>query len=208
VSKPKTATTEQVAELINVSRHALDDLELGVLDRSKPHAGRGDLSIFDLMRRVAKGMRDGYPTQSSLRGSGGAGTVMDDEGKAMPPVSDPVGELVADRIGGTGQPDAWRAAARESIEALDQAAAHLVAAVCALAKVQPPKDPPAEPGCAVHAKHKMYEEVDKDGLCRKCYEWRRAMHCDPPALVLKTWADGKRLTSRIIERAMRGRKVA
>lgn len=183
-------------------RTHLDNLELGIITDPKTKE-RSDLTAPELIRRAQQPTRDGFPT--STRGDGsGPSSVLDDQGNPMPPVADPVGELVI-----TTSIDHVRVAAVNVVRYLQGAAGDLRAAVGALANAQPPplRDDPEleELWCTNHLQHHMFEPRMATGpkasneLCRWCYDFRGIHNFPPDKRLLELRAEGRRITPQQID---------
>lgn len=190
----------QLQELIDEARSALDVIELG-RERSVDKAAA--ISATQLIRRARGRTRDGY-RGSNLEG-GAPSSVLDDEGKPMPPVNDPTGELVA----GERQEDPIRKLARQVARGLDAAVVDLLSVVSALVQATPGKvTENVEPGCRNHQiRIDSFEPVYRDGRCRWCYDWWLAHGDDAPTEILEARARGERITTKFVEQVMRPRHV-
>jgi hypothetical protein len=132
-----------------------------------------------ILGRVGKArLRDGYPTRS-MGGDGGPASVLDDRGVPMPPLNDPVGELVV--AGPQAEPDD-RAAARTLLDGMLQARRQLQRAESVLIDVDD-EIKPAD-GCTSCSRFDVWSIVFRAARCRFCYDWRRSdPHLqDPPEL--------------------------
>lgn len=190
---------EQILSMIASGRDCLDALEHGiVIDRKRMK--RSDLNVTELMRRSRHGTRDGFPTSSGLRQSGGPATVLDEEDKPMPPLSDPVGELVVSEP----MADPVRRSASVVVRNLKGAVGQLNGAVSALAQALPP---PAfdEPACVVHARvldgqgRPTFVTVEEGRTrCGWCHDWWLANGEDPPPAVVRAHDEGRRMTTKLV----------
>lgn len=139
-------------------------------------ATRLRLSGPGLLARAKERTRDGYPT-ASMGGEGGPGSVLDDRGDPMPPLNDPVGELV---VAGP-MADPVRRDAATMLDGILQAHRQLQRAISPLVDVEellPPN------GCTSCSRFDVWSVIFRAGRCRFCYDWRRSdPHLqDPPEL--------------------------
>lgn len=206
---------EQLHGMIASARACLDDLELGIMiDRKRKK--RSDLNVIELMRRSRHGTRDGFPTSSGLRQAGGPATVLDDEGKPMPPRSDPVGELVITEP----WTDPVRRSAGVVVRNLKVAVGQLNGAVSALAQAIPPREIDFDPGCVVHARvsdtdpvtgkvrHRWMPVEEGRTRCSWCHDFRLAHGEDPPPSLVRAHDDGQRMNTKLIAEHMAYAKAA
>lgn len=130
-----------------------------------------------LLRRAKERTRDGYPT-SSMGGEGGPGSVLDDQGVPMPPLNDPVGELVVADV----MADPVRRSARDLLDGVLQAHRQLTRAVATVTDIDDDIHPPT--GCTSCARFDVWSIIFRAARCRFCYDWRRADPTlqDPPEL--------------------------
>lgn len=168
---------------------------------------------LELRQRLITDVADGYPTES-LGGGGGATNELDDDGTPIPQHSDPVGNLVANQ---DEKADPLIDAGRRAWSHVRNAMRELEAARSAFACTHPPidsSDLEHDRGLcwscrrAAHSNPNVYRESDINGhganepRCRNCYDWALAhAGTNPPQLVVETWADGRRLTTKIVELA-------
>jgi hypothetical protein len=194
--------SEGILNLIDELRAALDDLELGILDRdpdSPTHDLRGNFTVATLTELASRRGRIGYPTASM---SGGRrGSVKDDENVPMPPLSDPVGEAVV-----ADNDNTFRRPAADIRRYLTGARGDLAAAVSALSSATPKQRSEAElePRCRSCARLDVFEHVYRAGseLCRWCYDFNVLHRTEPPLELLDLHHRGARITSRMITDAL------
>ena len=86
----------QLRELLSELDSIRADIELGILDRSKPDGKRWSLSAFDLMARARLRTRDGFPA-SNGGGGGGASKKGGDYGGGVVPSLALAGDTNTDR---------------------------------------------------------------------------------------------------------------
>lgn len=203
---------DDILEMIEAAREALDDLEKGVLDRnpdSRTFGLRGDLTAVELLRRARRGTRDGYPTRSIGSGGGPSSDVFDDEETGqrvvLPPRSDPVADLVIARNDpDRAKADPIRRRAADLKRLVRGAVGNLTVAVGTLSKAEPPKAV-AEPACRVHAALGLWAAVHRGDRCRWCDDFFRAEGVDPPEDLLRARDEGKRITNRMVKEALKPR---
>lgn len=191
--KAKQAEDDQLDELFRVARVALDDLELGVFWPKDPKKGqRLPLTAAGLLRVSRLPERDGYPT-SSLGDGGGPASIVDENGDPMPPLNDPVGELVINP-----PKNLARMTARAVVGAVEAAVSELQRAVGHLLDATPPAPSNADPGCKSCATIGIWSPMHKAERCTWCYAWQREHRADPPEVILRAHHDGKRITTRMV----------
>lgn len=188
--------------LLTGARSALDDLELGVLDRDR--RTRGHLTAYDLAAQARKRTRDGFPTASNFRRIGGGGGATE---------ADPTYARAAESVDEPDR-DPLRHADHRVREALALASKLLDVAVLELVKAQPPLlNEGGEPGCVVHARivddlgtekrRRWVPRADKgDGRlhdrCGWCHRWWIAEGEDPPEALVRAHDDGRKLTTKLV----------
>lgn len=146
-------------------------------------------------------------------GKDGAG----EHAELIPQHTDPVGELAVRELTDPSVDD-LASARRSAYRHACNAARELEAGLSALAQTKPPAkaiDPQDRSVCWSCRRRGVVNELvyrDSDaggrGLveprCRACYDWALAHDgIDPPELVVHTWADGRRLTTKIVDEAYR-----
>jgi len=176
---------------------------------------------LELRQRLITDVADGYPTQS-LGGGGGATNELDDDGTPIPQHSDPVGNLVANQ---DEKADPLIEAGRRAWSHVRNAMRELEAARSIFASTHPPVDASdlehdrglcwscRRAGIKNTAIHRDSALTDRDTgeprganepRCRNCYDWALAhAGVNPPRLVVETWGDGRKLTTKIVDAAMR-----
>lgn len=186
-------TTEQCDEIIDVVKRI-----------------RGDLAtLYELDRRLA-GVEvfDGF--RSSVRPmEGSAGTVLDDDGFPMPPLSDPTGDGVVTVLDGTRR----RSSVREDVALLSACMAEVRGIVRqadgARGRAMAPDDggdrrkldPDA---CENHERHEQgFMPVHRSSRCRRCYDFWLAEGVDMPLPLLVAYGKGQRFTERMVADALR-----
>ncbi len=158
--------------------------------------GEADIDIpgfEELIRLAAAARRDGFPTQS-MRGSSRS-SVLDEDGFAVAPVSDPTGELASgDRI-----VDPIKEHLRSVMRGLTDAVGALRTARGALVKSsQYAEIGPGEPRCASCARLNEWGTVYRSERCRWCYEFWLRWKRDPPIDLLRArLKEGKRITTQM-----------
>lgn len=191
--KAHRAEDDQLEELLRVAREALDDLSDGVLwPKDGKNRDRLPMTAGGLLRVSRLPERDGYPT-SSLGDGTGPSSVLDDEGKPMPPVNDPVGELVM-----TPPKNLARMAARAVVRSVEAAVEELQRAVGVLLDATPAAPKNVEPGCKSCERVGVWMPVFRGERDKWCYDWQAAHKADPPIEVLRAHHDGKRITTRLV----------
>lgn len=187
---------EQVEQLLESIRSAASELEAGVpsLDRSTGKT----FDIYDLLER-ALADEPGFPPTSGHNGT--------DRRSNVPR---PVEHLAID-----GEPGSPADDFDIVLTQLEGAKMRVESAVRQLltARPKPAITRKGEPGCKSCSrlpKHwvPLYEHHEKDGLCRKCWEWWVASAAEiddrlvPPLGVVQAWRDGRKLTNKIIAEAL------
>lgn len=205
---------KQLGEMLDEARSLLHSIEHGVV--RDPKTGERGLNVYGLLDWAKAARGDGFP-RGATREGGGPGTVLDEENVPMPPLSDPVGELVV------AEDNSVRRSAADVRRGIRSAIDDLRMAVSALMKADKP--PPAivtDPGCrscwrrkvwmAVAKVTKRVRVVDDDGnvefveedvpLCRWCYDWNAAHKSDPPLEILQLHHEGRRITDRLVREVL------
>ena len=174
----------QLRDAITEVRGILDDLELGILDRSKPDGKRWSLTAFDLLARARVRSRDKLPVPDRGRRS----------------------------LGGHGDPTATQAAARvedndedlhhwrEFLMDLQVGLTYFRRLPTTLAKATPAQQHPDRPefGCRVCSRPGKPEPIYRAERCRWCYDFWLLWKADVPAAILKLRREGKRITEQLI----------
>lgn len=191
---------QTMAQMFAEAHQALDDLEHGVARRDEEgHVlERTTPSLMSFLGLAAAAVRTGYPT-SSMRESSGA-SVLDDEKRPMPPISDPTGE----RAIGEKIVDPIRVHAQNTLRGFTGGLGDLRNARSALLTGSGyATTNPGEPGCETHARVLgRWAEVYKDGRCSWCREFWLNHRRDPPPEILKKHDDGDRITKPMIDAAL------
>lgn len=191
----------QFAEIFAEARSIIDDLERGAQVVLQTEEGRRVTrqtpSLEQFLLLAAAAMRDGYPT-ASMQGSTRS-TVLDEDGHAIPPLSDPVGELVA----GEKIIDPIKAHAQSVLRGLTGALGDLRLARGALVKGSTyAKMHPGKPGCKSHVRLGRWVEVYRDERCNWCYKHRLVWGDDPPLDILRMKDAGRIITDAMIREAL------
>lgn len=144
---------------------------------------------------------DGIRSTATDR-AGGRGSVLDDQGDPMPPVSDPVGELVANATAGRPNQrqhdvEAHVAQARRSLAIALSLVHQTLPAPNTLTRLKPTGDP----GCTSCKRIDAFAPATRAGRCDWCYRWWLAENEDPPVGVLEARARGDRITTKIVAQA-------
>ncbi|HVX20902.1 MAG TPA: hypothetical protein VHB02_06125 [Acidimicrobiales bacterium] len=156
--------------------------------------------LSDLWDLLSAARRDGYRTRSM--GGGTAATIYDDDGHAMPPLADPVGELVVDdRKVRDPMVDHVTTLMRSLTHALGDVRIARASFIRAWEEHGEPGT--GEPACRVHARIGIFEEVHRSDRCRWCYDFYGNHGVDPPRDLVRARADGKKITQRMIDEALR-----
>lgn len=195
----------QVVGMIDEMVEALNGLKYGALitvydevTGAAKQAKERTPSVVYLLSLLSAARRDGYRTNSMP--SGGAGSVLDDQGMPMPPLSDPTGELATadDRI-----IDPIRHNGDAVFRGLTGALGDLRMALGSLIKIaQQTQTFPGEPGCVNCAQIGRFEEVTRGVRCRWCHDFWLAQKVDAPLELLQARADGKKITQQMIDQAL------
>lgn len=181
-------THGQLTEMLDELRGAIDDLRLGILDRSKPNGRRWSLTVFELLDRARVRRRDKLvPAERPRARAYGDPTV----GDAIERVTDEDPDLRA-----------WRSLLID-LQTMLTYGRH---AVGTLATATPAQQRPdrIEVGCRVCSRPGKPEPVYRSERCRWCYDFWRQWSCDgvsvdvPPA-ILRARREGKRITYAMIE---------
>lgn len=188
---------EQLAELIEEATAALDLLAHGRTATPKMAAV---IPAATLLARSRQPSRDGYAS-SSRGGGSGPSSVKDDENMPMPPLADPVGELVV----AAPTADPIRQAANTVLRKLTHAVDDLRKATGALAGASPSTRPAGEPGCSSHERIGIWEPVEKGGRCWWCYDWQAVHGEDPDVRILQARAEGRRITTKLVDEVIGAR---
>lgn len=195
-----------VEALLEAARTALDDLHLGIRLDPAAKPARRNLTASEVVNRARqRRARDGYPRRSLAGGR--PASVVDERGVPMPPLADPVGELVV----AEDETDPVRDQAHKVLRHLHRAAGELSAAVGAVHKVAKmmgaqTATPPDEIWCRSHLRFGMFEPVaatGRDGRCDWCYRFWLAEGADPPQPLLDRRAQGKKILARDIDEALK-----
>lgn len=189
---------DQLAELIEQARRFLDIIEEGRTAQAEKPA---IISGFTLLKRT-KPRRDGH--RPNTLGGGTRASVLDDEGDPMPPVNDPVGELV---VNTATHIDPARRRAKTMLNQLDRAVGNLSGAVSALGQASTPAPVEDNPGCRNHQRIGQWEPIDRSERCWWCYQWNLAHGEDAPIEILERRARGERITTKVVEQVL-GRRTA
>lgn len=192
----------QFAEIFAELRQVIDDLEHGAVVEIEDESGRKTKkrtpSLEQFLLLAAAALRDGFPT-ATMQGSSRS-SVLDEDGHAIPPISDPVGELASaeSRI-----VDPIRATAQSVLRGLTDGLGDLRLSRGALIRgSRYAKVGPGDPGCTSHARIGRWVEVYKDGRCNWCYKHRLVWLNDPPVDIVRMKDDGRIITDAMIREAL------
>lgn len=197
----------QLSRMLSELREALDQLEQGAIVDRYDDAGRKvgvrrTPSLGHLMVLVSAARRDGFRSRSM--GGGAPASVVDDEGVPMPPLSDPVGEVAADPVKVV---DPIRVAAERCLRNLAHALGDIRTARGSLISAYDGiKEAPGDPACVPHAAAGIFERAERGNRCSWCYRFWLAEKLTPPVELVRAKAEGKRITTSLVEQALRGAK--
>lgn len=174
----------QLREAIAEVRNICDDLELGVLDRSKPDGKRWSLTAFDLYKRARVRSRNKLPAPDrGRRAVGGHG--------------DPTATQAAARVEDNDEDlKLWRALLMD----FEVARTYLRRLPVYLAKATPAQQHPDRPefGCRVCSRPGKPEPIYRAERCEWCYRFWLLWKADVPQAILKLRREGKRITEQAI----------
>lgn len=177
----------QLRELLAELDSIRADIELGILDRSKPDGKRWSLSAFDLMARARLRTRDGFPPSTS-GGSGGTKKGGDYGGGVVPSLA-LAGDTNEDR-------QHWdRLLLR--LQLMLTNGRHAVQELAAATPAQRHPDRP-EFGCRVCSRPGKPEPIYRAERCEWCYRFWLLWKADAPPAILKLRREGKRITEQAI----------
>lgn len=178
----------QLRELLAELDSIRADIELGILDRSKPDGKRWSLTAFDLMARARMRNRDGFPP-SNGDGSGRATKKGGDYGGGTVPSLALAGDTDVDR-------QHWdRLLVRLQLMLVN--GRH---AVRELAEATPAQRHPDRPefGCRICSRPGKPEPIYRAERCRWCYDFWLMWKVDVPDAILKLRREGRRITEQAI----------
>lgn len=162
-------------------------------------------TIYELDRRLAEVETfDGF--RASVRPmEGSAGTVLDEDGYPIPPLSDPTGNGVVAMLDGTRKRSSVRDELLVLNGALSEVLGHVRQAHGAMARAMVPPGELLNPdACVVHLRHGFgFEPVYRCRSCRWCYQFSLAEGVDPPYALLDARSRGQRITERMVADALR-----
>ena len=182
----------QLEQLLAGCAEAVDDLRLGILDRSRPNGKRWSLTAEQLLARARSHPRE---TVTVDRAGGGRGSGPPDPTMRQATTVDSA-EMVA---------------LKELLAGVHTATAALGQAVKALDKATPEQQRPDRPNldaCRVCTRPGVEPEpVYRSERCRWCYDfWCRWSHdgisVDVPESILKLRRQGKRITENVIRKVL------
>lgn len=178
----------QLRELLAELDSIRADIELGILDRSKPDGKRWSLSAFDLMARARLRTRDGFPA-SNGGGGGGASKKGGDYGGGVVPSLALAGDTNTDR-------QHWdRLLLR--LQLMLTNGRHAVQELAAATPAQRHPDRP-EFGCRICSRPGKPEPIYRAERCEWCYRFWLLWKADAPDAILKLRREGKRITEQAI----------
>ena len=188
----------QFIDIFREIRKAIDDLESGVEVKLDDGSKVRTPSLEQFLSLAAAAIRDGYPTQS-MRGSSSRSTVLDEDKRAIPPISDPTGELVAAK---TKIADPIYGHARSVLRGLTDALGDLRMSRAALitgSQYAEAQDGSAR--CSSCARIGEWSDAYRGDRCTWCHKfwlmWRR----EPPIDILKAHHEGRRITPQMVKDA-------
>lgn len=191
----------QLNNIIGEMRTALDDLEAGAkisITTDGEKVTHRTPSVRQLMALARAASGDGFPRRSM--GGGAPATVFDEAGDAMPPISDPTGELAT---ADSPIADPIRHNVDSVIRGLTGALGDLRRARSSLIKASQHADVrPLEPGCSVHEVIGVFKEVFRDGRCRWCYKFWLAEKRDAPPELVRAHDQAIRITPAMVKAAL------
>ncbi len=178
----------ELRDTIAEARGILDDMELGILDRSRPDGKRWSLSAYDLFNRARVRSRDKLPQPDrGRRALGGHGD----------PTASEAGTRVEDN-----DPDLrhWHALQLE----LRVAMGYLRRLAPILAAATPAQQHPDRPefGCRVCSKPGKPEPIYRAERCQWCYRFWLDWKVDAPEPILKLRREQKPITINLIRQAL------
>ena len=193
---------DQLSGIFAELRSIIDDLEKGAVievqgdDGKKIHFRSPSAGQF--LGLAAAAMRDGFPT-SSMQGGGGPSTTLDEDGHAIPPLSDPTGELAtSDKI-----VDPIKIHAATVLRGLTGALGDLrVSRGSLIQGSKSGKIKPGKPACVSHARIGRFVDVYRDERCNWCYRFRLSENDDPPVDLLEIKDRDGRVTTRQVKESL------
>jgi len=174
----------ELRDSIAEARGILDDLELGILDRSRPDGKRWSLTAYDLFNRARVRSRDKLPQPDSGR-------------RALGGHSDPTSTEAAARVEDKDEDlKHWRDLQLE----LRVAMVYLRKLAPILAEATPAQQHPdrIEVGCRICSRPGKPEPIYRAERCRWCYDFWLLWKTDVPEAILKLRRAGKRITEQAI----------
>lgn len=185
-------TTEQCDEIIATVQRIRSDLA----------------TLYELDRRLASvEVFDGF--RSSVRPmEGSAGSVLDEDGFPVPPLSDPTGDGVVAVLDGTRR----RSSVREDVALLNACMAEVRGIVRqadgARARAMVPDDAGSAKlnpdACQNHERHGQgFAPVYRSERCRRCYDFWLVEGVDMPLDLVVAYDRGVRVTERMVSDALR-----
>lgn len=199
---------DQLIDIFREMRSIIDDLEKGALIELEGDDGRKvsrrSPSVGQFLGLAAAAMRDGFPT-SSMQGGGGPSTTLDEEGHAIPPLSDPTGELaISDKI-----VDPIKIHAQTTLRGLTGALGDLRVARGSLIRgSRYAKLSPGKPACVSHARIGRFVDTYRDERCNWCYRFRLAEKGDPPVDLLEVKDRVGKVTTRQVKESLQAERDA
>lgn len=184
---------QQLAGVCAEIRELVDAIENGTVLKRK---GEPDVEIpgaHALIRLAAAARRDGFPT-SSMQGSSRS-SVLDEDGFAVAPISDPTGELAA----GERIVDPIKVHLKSMMRGLTDAQGALRTAKFSLIQSsQYAEVGVGEARCSECERIGEWSDVFRDGRCSWCYKFWLIWKRDPPIEILKARKDGRKITRQIV----------
>lgn len=181
----------QLRDAIDEARAILDDMELGVLDRSRPDGRRWSLSAFELRERASIRTRDGFPPANG-GGSGGQTKKGGDYGGGVVPAL-----ALAPGEGRSEDRQHWD----RFLLDLQCGLVYLRRTIDDLVKATPAQRHPDRPNltcCRVCSRPNDEPVIYRSERCRWCWEFWRLWGVDAPEPILKLRREGRRITENII----------
>ena len=202
VDRDRTVTVWDVLEEL---RSSLDQISQGALipqydDLGNELAPKHTPGLPDLWNLLSAARRDGYRTRSM--GGGQPQSVLDEEGNPIPPLSDPVGELVVDE---RKVRDPMVDHVTTLMRSLTHALGDIRVARAEFIRAWEENGEPdiGERSCRVHARIGIFELAVRSDRCDWCHRFWLSEKVDVPDDLLRAKQDGKRISQRMIDEALR-----
>jgi hypothetical protein len=183
----------QLAGLIAELRSILDDLEEGIVDRSRPDGRRWSVTAYQLIALARAKKPDGFPPPSSGEGGGSTGGSHG---------GGPVPMLVMANLN-----DADRKAAEDLVLNVQIMASYGRHAVKVIDKATPENQRPDRPMldcCRICSRPGKPEPIYRSERCQWCYRFWLEWKVDVPPSILKLRREGRAIYDRDIRDAVDG----